>query len=94
VTRVEGEDIILLMACSKEDKIFNLAWLVMVTSSGGDSKDVCKECAQAQKSCDIEGENGDKASSKFRIVPVKKDLDPKIEVLLEEVQFMPSTRLA
>jgi hypothetical protein len=55
---------------------------------------VFKECTEACKSRDIEGNNRDEARSKLAVAPVEKYLDPKIEVLLEEVQFMPSPRLS
>ena len=53
-----------------------------------------QECPEVCKSRDIEGDNRDKARAKHLVVSVEKDLDPKIEVLLEEVQFMPSARLS
>ena len=55
----------------------------MVTSCCGDPNKVFKEGAEVRKSHDVEGNNICKeAGTKCGAVPVKEDLDPKIEMFL------------
>ena len=90
---MEGENIILLVVRHKHKNISNLVWLVMVACCGRDPDCVLEYCTEVRESWDVKGDVLEEGGVKGRVLTVEENFNPKVKVLLEEIQFVLPARL-
>lgn len=87
---MECENVVHVMVVGEGNDVIPYSWLEVITTGWCHSHGILKVCAELGETRNVEGNDLLKeGGSKITVPGVKEDLDPEVEVLLQEIKFMP-----